>query len=123
MNCIDKAVGLRIRTYRKALGMSQTELADLIGVRFQQVQKYENGSNRVAASRLWQIADALGVSVVALFEDVRQSRGEAADVAELLDLYNRLPSAQRAQALFHMRALLARSGDRPDLRTEAATGT
>lgn len=123
MNSIDKAVGARIRTYRKALGMSQTELADAIGVRFQQVQKYENGSNRVAASRLWQIADALGISVVALFEDVRVTVGQSPDVSELVDLYSRLPAPQRAQALFHMRALLARSQEVPETGSRAATGT
>ena len=123
MNCIDMAVGTRIRTYRKALGMSQTELAERIGVRFQQIQKYENGSNRVAASRLWKIADALGISIVALFEDVRQTTTDQADVTEMLDLYRRLPPPQRAQALFHMRALLARSAAPVEASAETATGT
>ena len=70
MNEIDKAVGNRIKTRRKGLKLSQTDLANCIGVKFQQVQKYESGSNRVAASRLWQMADALHVHVSYFFEDL-----------------------------------------------------
>ena len=56
---IDVAVGARIRARRKEIGMSQTELGKAIGVSFQQVQKYERGWNRVAASTLFRIAKAL----------------------------------------------------------------
>ncbi len=70
MNDIDKAVGNRIKARRKALKLSQTDLANCIGVKFQQVQKYESGSNRVAASRLWQMAEALQVHVSYFFDDL-----------------------------------------------------
>ena len=119
MASIDQAIGARIRMYRKALGMSQTDLANQIGVRFQQVQKYENGSNRVAASRLWKIADALGVSVVSLFQDVSDAPGENLETTELVDLFRRLRAPERAEALFFLRALAARTNAPP----EAATGT
>ncbi|MCK1517505.1 helix-turn-helix transcriptional regulator [Bradyrhizobium sp. 190] len=65
---LDVMVGARIRMLRVNRGMSQTMLAERIGVTFQQVQKYERGANRVGASRLSQIASVLGVSVGELFE-------------------------------------------------------
>ena len=105
MNTIDKAVGGRIRTYRKALGLSQTELADSIGVRFQQVQKYESGANRVAASRLWQIAETLNVSVVSLFQDLREDPASSRESCELLDLFQRLPVSKRPMVLAFIKAL------------------
>jgi transcriptional regulator with XRE-family HTH domain len=65
---LDVMVGARIGLLRANRGMSQAMLADRIGVTFQQLQKYERGTNRVGASRLSQIASALGVSVGVLFE-------------------------------------------------------
>jgi transcriptional regulator with XRE-family HTH domain len=67
-NSTDKHVGNRIRTRRLMLNMSQATLASTIGVTFQQVQKYEKGSNRVAASRLLQIASDLQVPIDFFFE-------------------------------------------------------
>ncbi len=58
---VDAVVGQKIRTTRLAAGMSQTELGKACGITFQQIQKYENGSNRVGGSRLMQIAEALKV--------------------------------------------------------------
>ena len=68
MNPIDKHVGSRVRMRRLMLGMSQTKLADAIGLTFQQVQKYEKGSNRMGASRLQQIAHVLQVPIPFFFE-------------------------------------------------------
>ena len=65
---LDAMVGARIRMFRINRGISQTALAERIGVTFQQVQKYEKGANRVGASRLSQIASVLGISVGELFE-------------------------------------------------------
>jgi transcriptional regulator with XRE-family HTH domain len=67
-NSTDKHVGNRIRTRRLMLNMSQATLASTIDVTFQQVQKYEKGSNRVGASRLLQIASALQVPIDFFFE-------------------------------------------------------
>lgn len=108
MQSMDQAIGARIKTYRKALGLSQTDLAERIGVKFQQVQKYESGVNRIAASRLWRIADVLGISVLRLFDDLHLRTEEDTQTFEMLDLYRRLPENARAQALFQMRALEAR---------------
>lgn len=68
-NAIDFHVGNRIRLQRALRGMSQTTLADGIGVTFQQVQKYEKGTNRVGSSRLQAIANILGVPVAFFFEE------------------------------------------------------
>jgi transcriptional regulator with XRE-family HTH domain len=72
---IDRSVGERIRARRVALGLSQEQLAQALGVSYQQVQKYENGSNRIAIGRLMAIAERLGVSVGVL-------SGEAAPADE-----------------------------------------
>jgi transcriptional regulator with XRE-family HTH domain len=66
----DAVVGLNIRALRLARKMSQTALADQIGITFQQVQKYEKGVNRVGAGRLVRIAAALGVPVMRLLDGV-----------------------------------------------------
>ncbi len=60
-NPIDKYVGSRVRMRRKMLGMSQEKLGDALGITFQQVQKYENGTNRISASRLQQTGTACAV--------------------------------------------------------------
>lgn len=60
---VDMHIGKRVRHRRWLLGMTQTQLADLIGVSFQQVQKYESGKNRVAASTLFAIARVMGTDV------------------------------------------------------------
>jgi transcriptional regulator with XRE-family HTH domain len=65
---VDTHVGQKIRARRIFLRMSQTDVADAIGITFQQIQKYERGTNRVGASRLQQISDALGVSPFYFFE-------------------------------------------------------
>ncbi len=81
---LDAKVGAKIRILRVARGLSQSDLADKIGVTFQQVQKYEKGANRVGASRLSQIAAVLDVSVGELFEQSRQKPGDATSPFKLL---------------------------------------
>jgi len=67
-NPVDLHVGARVRMRRKFLGMSQEGLAETIDLTFQQVQKYERGSNRISASKLWEIARALKAPVAYFFE-------------------------------------------------------
>ena len=122
MNKIDELVGKRIRARRHALGVSQTDLGDAIGVKFQQIQKYETGANRVSASRLWLISEKLGVDVVYFFEgiarspDTDESEAESApvdsldflsdrDAIEMMELYRKLPQTQRAAVLAFMRTM------------------
>ena len=74
-NPIDKHVGSRVRMRRMMLSMSQEKLGDALGLTFQQVQKYEKGTNRIGASRLQQIAHILQVPVSFFFEGAPHSPG------------------------------------------------
>ncbi|MFV0245234.1 MAG: helix-turn-helix domain-containing protein [Qingshengfaniella sp.] len=105
---VDIHVGMMIRKRRRVLGISQQVLAESVGIRFQQVQKYETGTNRVSASRLFDMANALAVPVSYFFEGIdgpAASAGCAAPVPAdfladecLLDLvraYYSIPKANR----------------------------
>lgn len=67
-NAIDEHIGGKVRERRLKMGMSQEQLAELIGVTFQQIQKYEKGVNRVAASRLYAMTGALDVEITYFFD-------------------------------------------------------
>jgi transcriptional regulator with XRE-family HTH domain len=73
---VDTHVGKRIRHRRWLVGMTQQQLAEKVGIKFQQIQKYETGMNRVSASRLWDIAEALSVPVAYFFEGVNGADAE-----------------------------------------------
>ena len=72
-NAIDAHVGKRIRRRRRLLGLTQQNLAQAVGIRFQQIQKYESGTNRVSASRLYELAEALDVPVQYFYEGLASS--------------------------------------------------
>ncbi len=67
---IDIHVGARLRQHRTLLGMTQTNLGDALGVSFQQMQKYERGTNRISASRLYDLARVLDVPIQHFFDDM-----------------------------------------------------
>ena len=79
---VDIEVGHRIRIERMARGLSQTALANQLGVTFQQVQKYEKGVNRVGAGRLTKIAEVLGIDVSAFFGAKDMLAGDARESGE-----------------------------------------
>lgn len=81
-NPIDIHVGSRVRLRRMMLGMSQEKLGESLGITFQQIQKYEKGTNRIGASRLQHIATVLSVPVSFFFEDAPGTPTEAAGFAE-----------------------------------------
>ncbi|MBI2719993.1 MAG: helix-turn-helix transcriptional regulator [Rhizobiales bacterium] len=83
-NFIDVHVGNRIRMRRQIIGMSQEKLGELLGITFQQVQKYEKGSNRISASRLYYAAKTLGVPVQFFYDDL-PGMDEAAGFGESRD--------------------------------------
>ena len=92
---IDLHLGRRLRRRRRLLGLTQQQLALRIGVRFQQIQKYECGANRMAAARLWELAEALecpvgyfydGLSEMLERKDEAASNGEVFSRKETLDL-------------------------------------
>jgi transcriptional regulator with XRE-family HTH domain len=81
----DIAVGRRIRALRLERGMSQTALGGHLDLTFQQIQKYEKGSNRVGAGRLQAIAEVFGVPVSAFYQDVGSNGDASAAVADLIE--------------------------------------
>ncbi|MGL4243730.1 MAG: helix-turn-helix domain-containing protein [Beijerinckiaceae bacterium] len=81
-NPIDRHVGARVRVRRLSVGMSQDKLGKSLGITFQQIQKYENGANRIGASRLQQAAKVLGVPVSYFFEGAPLANGETQGFAE-----------------------------------------
>lgn len=120
---VDAFVGKRIRQRRWMVGVTQQQLADKVGIKFQQIQKYETGMNRVSASRLWDIAQVLGVEIAYFFEGLGQAedREENAPTAppfaiddifaerealELVRSYYAIPEAQRRR-LFELARVLS----------------
>lgn len=75
---VDAFVGAQLKRLRKAAGYSQTELANQVGVTFQQIQKYERGTNRIGASRLWGFCKVFDVSPGRFFEGVEEHLANAA---------------------------------------------
>lgn len=81
---VDSHVGRQIRNRRKLLGMTQQELGQSVGIRFQQIQKYESGANRVSASRLWELSRALGVPIDFFYQGLEPASG-ANDNTPMID--------------------------------------
>jgi len=81
-NPIDKHVGSRVRMRRMMIGMSQEKLGEKLGITFQQIQKYEKGTNRIGASRLQQIATVLSVPVSFFFEGAPTPEGASGEFSE-----------------------------------------
>jgi transcriptional regulator with XRE-family HTH domain len=101
-NAIDRKLGQRVRTRRLEIGMSQERLAELLGVTFQQVQKYEKGVNRIAASRLHDIGAALEMPVARFFEGLSSARasGIAETTKDYIDDALATPEGTQLMALF-----------------------
>lgn len=120
---VDVHVGKRVRHRRWMVGMTQQQLGDIVGIKFQQIQKYETGMNRISASRLWDIAQALDVSISFFFEGfeseevaaeaamaaTHDTRGDLLADKEALELvrsYYAIPEAQRRR-LFDLARVLS----------------
>lgn len=100
---IDAHVAARILERRQALGLSQSALAERLGVSFQQLQKYESGQNRVSASRLHRLSAALGCGVETFFPSMGVDTGSPAP----LDPLSRVPDPQVRRALRELVEVLA----------------
>ena len=117
---VDVHVGKRIRQRRWLIGMTQQKLADMVGIKFQQIQKYATGANRVSASRLWDIGEAMGVPVAFFFEGlqgddggVSETRGDVPqdmlsdkEAMDLVRTYYAIPENQRRR-LFELARVLS----------------
>lgn len=105
---LELIIGARMRTRRRQLGLSQSDLAERLGVSFQQVQKYERGANRVAASTLLAAAQTLGTSIAWLVGEESSGRADDEDVfralsrpgaLEILKAFNAIPEPRTRVAL------------------------
>ncbi|UWQ18920.1 helix-turn-helix domain-containing protein [Jannaschia sp. M317] len=113
---VDEHVGKRIRQRRWMIGTTQQQLAEKVGIKFQQIQKYETGANRVSASRMWDIAEALQVPVAYFFEGLEEgpTRTPCKDVlgdkeaSDLVRCYYAMPENQRRR-LFELARVLSES--------------
>uniref|UniRef100_B0T9H0 Transcriptional regulator, XRE family n=1 Tax=Caulobacter sp. (strain K31) TaxID=366602 RepID=B0T9H0_CAUSK len=125
-NPVDLHVGARVRVRRKVLGMSQEALANALGISFQQIQKYERGTNRVSASKLYDIARTLGAPVSYFFEgladpcdpDASSDPTEASvqqflATSEGLELAAIFPKIQRAAVRRHVLQLVRSMAEDP----------
>ena len=118
---VDVYVGQRIKARRKMLGLTQTELGNALGVTFQQVQKYERGTNRVGSSRLFCISRTLNVTVGYFFEgvetrlpdftdNIKKMVGEVSDSDEsknLLNIYYQIKNPRVRAKVLSLASLLA----------------
>ncbi len=108
-NAIDVEVGARIRSRRKVLGISQSALGEGLGITFQQIQKYEKGSNRVGASRLQGIANLLGTTPAAL---LGEEEGGSAQKSPELEAIEKMIGTSEGAALNRAFARIADAGVR-----------
>jgi transcriptional regulator with XRE-family HTH domain len=121
-NDVDAHVGSRLRQRRMLLGISQEQLAEILGLTFQQVQKYERGTNRVSASRLFQLARALDTPITWFFDEMEGDRGaerkaegpgedgdpmSRRETLELVRVYSRIDDRKVRKKLYEMAKALA----------------
>jgi len=112
---VDKYVGLRIRERRIAVGLSQQQLASIVGVTYQQQHKYERGMNRISAGRLFTLAQALGIEPAWFFEGVPEQDGPKEPAPrqrlhlELMRNFASIKDEKQQEAISNMARLLAGS--------------
>lgn len=111
---VDVHVGSRVQLRRKYLNMTQERLGDLLGVTFQQVQKYERGANRIGASRLYDLARVLDVPITYFFEGIGEGELDCAnaqdDESSTLKLMQSRDEAELAQAFSRIKTPKVRRG-------------
>ncbi len=109
---VDRYVGARIRERRIMLGLTQQQLADLIGVTYQQAHKYERGINRVSAGRLFEVAQVLSVPVSYFFDGLEQENDRSISPRERMCLelarnFAQIPNERHQEALSQLARVLA----------------
>ncbi|KQY30232.1 Cro/Cl family transcriptional regulator [Caulobacter sp. Root1455] len=109
-NDIDVYLGKRLRRRRRLLGLTQQQLAGTVGVRFQQIQKYECGANRISAARLWQLSEALEVPVGYFYDGLSDRAAKEANAeAEGGEMFARKETLDLVRAYYLL-------GERPRRR-------
>ena len=99
---IDLHLGRRLRRRRRLLGLTQQQLALQVGIRFQQIQKYECGANRISAARLWQLAEALETPVSYFFDGLAEAMERRETPPERSDMYSRKETIDLIQAYYQL---------------------
>jgi transcriptional regulator with XRE-family HTH domain len=100
---IDLHLGKRLRRRRRLLGMTQQQLAMQVGIRFQQIQKYECGANRISASRLWQLSEALETPVSYFYDGLSEVlEQQSAPRQERSDMFSRKETLDLIQAYYQL---------------------
>ena len=107
-NAVDKKLGQRVRARRLEIGMSQERLAELLGITFQQVQKYEKGVNRIGAGRLFEVARILNVPVDFFYEGVGSSSKADTDGAPVMEFVSSGEGLQLALAFMKIKDVKVR---------------
>lgn len=98
---IDLHLGRRLRRRRRLLGLTQQQLAVQVGIRFQQIQKYECGANRISAARLWQLAEALETPVSYFYDGLTEAM-ERCDAAAGGEMFSRKETLDLIQAYYQL---------------------
>ena len=101
-NNIDVHLGKRLRRRRRLLGLTQQQLAGACGVRFQQIQKYECGANRISAARLWQLAEALETPVAYFYDGLAEAMEADAPTPKAGEVFSRKETLDLIQAYYQL---------------------
>jgi len=99
---IDLHLGRRLRRRRRLLGLTQQQLAVQVGIRFQQIQKYECGANRISAARLWQLAEALETPVAYFYEGLAEAMEGDAPAPKGGEVFSRKETLDLIQAYYQL---------------------
>ena len=99
---IDLHLGRRLRRRRRLLGLTQQQLAVQVGIRFQQIQKYECGANRISAARLWRMAEALETSVAYFYDGLAEALDESTPAAAPREVFSRKETLDLIQAYYQL---------------------
>lgn len=99
---IDLHLGKRLRRRRRLLGLTQQQLAMQVGIRFQQIQKYECGANRISAARLWQLSEALETPVSYFYDGLAEALEQQVTRPERSDMFSRKETLDLIQAYYQL---------------------
>lgn len=99
---IDLHLGRRLRRRRRLLGLTQQQLAVQVGIRFQQIQKYECGANRISAARLWQLAEALETPVAYFYDGLAEAMEADAPTPKGGEVFSRKETLDLIQAYYQL---------------------
>ena len=99
---VDVHVGKRIRHRRWMIGMTQQQLADKVGIKFQQIQKYECGANRISAARLWQLAEALETPIAYFYEGLAEALENPTPASGGGEVFSRKETLDLIQAYYQL---------------------